>query len=301
MLFRSSKGHGGYGDYDIFYTRRIDSSWTNWSKPVNLGKHFNTPNGDANLVLPASGEYAYFTSTDNSIGNWDIFRIKMPEAAKPKPAVLVSGKVLNAFDNQPVDATVIYELVTDPNDYGMARSDPNTGEFKVALPAGLKYAFRSEKDGFIFLTETIDLENVRNYKEIETQIDSYPRDSLQTYNSEFDEYSYLVFFKHAKANIDFAFYTELEKVVDFLKENVMFNILISGFADSTGTDEINNTLSEKRALAVVNYLKQKGIAHNRISHNYFGSRFPIADNSSETGRQLNRRVEFVLTRKKFQD
>ncbi len=87
-LYFVSDGHPGYGDADIWMTRRLDETWENWSKPVNLGDKINTPKFDAYFSIDAAGEYAYFSSSNNSYGKSDIFRIKMPQEAKPEPVVL---------------------------------------------------------------------------------------------------------------------------------------------------------------------------------------------------------------------
>ena len=58
-LFFSSYGHTGYGSSDIFMCTRKDDSWTNWTKPKNLGPEINTDDWDAYFVLPAQGDLAY--------------------------------------------------------------------------------------------------------------------------------------------------------------------------------------------------------------------------------------------------
>ena len=83
-LYFSTDGRPGYGNTDLFISRRLDESWTNWSEPLNLGPKFNTSGWDAYFTIPASGDYAYYVSTNNSIGKEDIFKIKLPDALKPK-------------------------------------------------------------------------------------------------------------------------------------------------------------------------------------------------------------------------
>ena len=53
-LYFSSKGHPGYGGFDLFMARRLDDTWQNWSKPVNLGPEINSPQDDDALFIPAS-------------------------------------------------------------------------------------------------------------------------------------------------------------------------------------------------------------------------------------------------------
>ena len=71
-------------------------------------------------------------------------------------------------------------------------------------------------------------------------------------------------------------------------------IEISGHTDNTGSATLNETLSQERAEAVVNYLKAKGIAATRMTAKGYGMLKPVASNATESGRQLNRRTEFEI-------
>ena len=72
------------------------------------------------------------------------------------------------------------------------------------------------------------------------------------------------------------------------------NVEISGHTDNTGSAQLNASLSQDRAQAVVNYLKGKGIAANRMNAKGFGSSRPVATNNTADGRQQNRRTEFEI-------
>ncbi|HYF03908.1 MAG TPA: hypothetical protein VEC36_11060, partial [Patescibacteria group bacterium] len=91
-IFFSSNGHNGYGDNDIFMSRRLDSTWTHWSEPENLGSNINTPVWDGYYSTDASGARAYFVSENNSLGGNDIFSVKLPPSLQVRPVVLVRGK-----------------------------------------------------------------------------------------------------------------------------------------------------------------------------------------------------------------
>ncbi len=103
-LYFSTNARPGYGYYDIFMTRRLDESWTKWSEPVNLGPNINTPGWDGYFTIPASGDYSYLVSTDNSLGYGDIFRVKVSEAVKPKPVALIKGQVYNLKTSEFLEA-----------------------------------------------------------------------------------------------------------------------------------------------------------------------------------------------------
>ena len=96
-----------------------------------------------------------------------------------------------------------------------------------------------------------------------------------------------------KSNIKPNFYGTLNKVVQTLKEDNKSVILVTGYTDNTGSDAINIPLSQNRASSVASYLKGQGVA-SRIDTQGYGSQNPIADNSTASGREQNRRVEISI-------
>ena len=90
------------------------------------------------------------------------------------------------------------------------------------------------------------------------------------------------------------FQSVLDSVTEVLAEYDKTLIEVVGHTDSTGTDSYNQLLSERRAEAVGNYLLRNGVRPARVATAGYGERFPIADNSSASGRQANRRVELTL-------
>lgn len=89
-------------------------------------------------------------------------------------------------------------------------------------------------------------------------------------------------------------YLELDKLVKFLKDNPKIEIEISGHTDNVGDANKNLTLSERRVSTVKFYILGKGIEPKRLQTKAYGGTVPIADNSTETGRKLNRRVEVTF-------
>jgi outer membrane protein OmpA-like peptidoglycan-associated protein len=86
----------------------------------------------------------------------------------------------------------------------------------------------------------------------------------------------------------------LDNLAQFLRKYPDRDIAIEGFTDSMGSKETNQRLSERRAAAVKEALVMRGIESRRIAARGYGPAFPIASNDTETGRQLNRRVEIVI-------
>ena len=105
-----------------------------------------------------------------------------------------------------------------------------------------------------------------------------------------------ILFATNKSDLNAAAKTSLQKFAnDVLKANTDMDVAIVGHTDNTGTDAINNPLSERRAQAVESYLKSCGVSSAQIrSVGGAGSAQPVADNSTASGRQQNRRVEVFL-------
>lgn len=90
------------------------------------------------------------------------------------------------------------------------------------------------------------------------------------------------------------FYETLNSVAIVLKEFDKTTISVLGHADATGSDQYNLELSQRRALAVSNYLAAQGVDPGRLSAIGYGESRPVADNSTAQGRTLNRRVEIII-------
>jgi outer membrane protein OmpA-like peptidoglycan-associated protein len=106
-----------------------------------------------------------------------------------------------------------------------------------------------------------------------------------------------IFFAFDKTELLPASYTELDKVVQFMLEEDIKLIEISGHTDNEGSDAYNLKLSQGRATSVVNYLVSQGIKPERMLSVGYGENRPIDTNQTEDGRAQNRRVEFTLIKK----
>jgi outer membrane protein OmpA-like peptidoglycan-associated protein len=102
-------------------------------------------------------------------------------------------------------------------------------------------------------------------------------------------------FQTNSADINANFYNVLNSVVLVVKEYDKTLIDIAGHTDSSGSDAINQPLSERRAASVGNYLTTQGIDARRVVTQGFGKSRPIASNDTSEGKSQNRRVEIQLT------
>jgi outer membrane protein OmpA-like peptidoglycan-associated protein len=316
-MYFSSDRPGGQGSHDIYLTKRLGNGWSSWRKPVNIGPPVNTSTYDAYYTLAAKGDYAYFLSSTES-GKKDIFRIAIeqePEpaavdAAEAKPilqqdvksspritssesseaVVLLSGKVSDATGKVPTGASVSYEDLKTGKIIGQATPDPGSGQYKLVLPYGTNYGITAKADGFLPSSLHLDLSQMRGrYLELDGRDLSFvpiAKGSTVTVNN--------LFFELNKATLTPESEPELKRMVQVMLDNVALRIEISGHTDNTGTDAINNALSQARADAVKTYLLTAGIPAARIQSKGYGSKKPKATNETEEGRAQNRRVEFSI-------
>ncbi|MDH3391546.1 MAG: OmpA family protein [Desulfobulbaceae bacterium] len=307
-LYFSSEGHYGLGGLDVFVSFREDkSSWTEWSEPLNLGKEVNRPYNDWGFQITTAGDLAYYATAEKKSGCWDgdisspqtgcgpsdIFATQLPAAARPLVAVAVSGKVMDP-DKNPLEAQIVWNDLTMNESAGLAKSDPDSGEYFIVLPGGHKYGYSAEKEGYMGASETLDFTDVKMYTEYRHDIILYPIDKLV------DEKIALtmnnIFFDFDNATLRSESYHELNRWVEVFNKYPDLNAEIHGHTCWIGTDAYNQGLSERRAKAVVNYLVSQGIDQNRLSRMGFGETKPIASNKTQKGRETNRRVEVLFTK-----
>ena len=87
----------------------------------------------------------------------------------------------------------------------------------------------------------------------------------------------------------------IDRLADFLKSNPEERLMIEGYTDSTGSEQYNEALSQRRAQAVGEALQARGVPASRLQMVGKGEGFPVASNSTPAGRQQNRRVEIVFS------
>jgi outer membrane protein OmpA-like peptidoglycan-associated protein len=104
-----------------------------------------------------------------------------------------------------------------------------------------------------------------------------------------------VLFATDQASLTPAGMSTLRKLADVMAQNPERTVLVEGFTDSTGKSSYNQNLSQRRANTVATALAQLGVPRERIAMRAYGEAFPVAPNDTAGNRQLNRRVEIVLS------
>ncbi|MDZ7290860.1 MAG: OmpA family protein [candidate division KSB1 bacterium] len=297
-LYFASDGHPGKGGLDLFKTTRLsDSSWTQWSVPTNLAR-LNTPDNDWDLTMPANSEWAYFSSEKSEgFGKNDIYKVRVDSTIEPARSVTLISGIVTSNNGEPLEAEIRWEDLATGKQMGIATSNPMTGEYTIALPAGRRYGYYATKENYWDKSENIDLTNLRHYKETKVNIQLIPIAKVaatETAQSKPPEIVLKnIFFDFDSANLREDSNSELNRLAEKLAKYHEISIEIQGHTDSVGTDAYNKELSEKRAHAVKDYLLSKGISPKRLMAVGYGEDRPIASNATEEGRQSNRRVSFV--------
>ena len=323
-LYLSTKGRKGMGGYDIFKSE-YDSVAQEWSEPVNLGYPINTPDNDVFFVSTKDGKRGYYASVrEDGFGYNDIYEVTIPdlvnggEPIASKDADVEEEKEPEEKNLEPVETKPVLQPVT----LKVRVEDNNTAEtlnakvsltgvgdniiipvrrdekrnfiFNVTYPESKKFMLTAEKDGYVFKSIEITLPAAKEKRrEIRRKIELDPLTvGLSTVLRN-------IYFEFDRVTFTQESYVELNKLEKLLSNNPNIDVEIAGHTDRVGTIIYNKDLSQRRADAVVKWLKKKGIDPRRLESRGYGKTRPLASNDDEfEGRELNRRVEFKVTSKR---
>ncbi len=286
-LYFASNGLKGFGGFDIYYT---ETGAEGWGEPVNLGYPINTGEDQVSLFITSDGEKGYYSHEDNNDPGRKgrIYEFDVPEGSKVKYRTShVFGKVFSEESRKPLKAQIeLFDLTRDER-VSLVSSDSVNGNYLIVLREGSSYALYVNRKGYLFKSLAFNYE-ADDFKPVELDIYLSPvKEGAVTVLKN-------IFFDLDKYELKDQSRTELKKVISFLTANPTVKIEITGHTDDTGDLSYNYTLSTKRAESVYQYLSSKGIPSNALSFRGYGPDRPVAENNSETNRQLNRRIEFRI-------
>jgi outer membrane protein OmpA-like peptidoglycan-associated protein/tetratricopeptide (TPR) repeat protein len=289
-LYFCSNGWPGLGGKDLFVSRLGKDG--KWQKPENLGYPINSSGDENGLTITAAGNYAFFASNNlDGYGGFDIYTFELPANLRPHMVTYVKGKVNDAKTNQPLEAAVeIIDLEKNQPVY-QDYSDASGGDFLATITSGKNYGLNISKTGYLFYSENFSLVGHENKNPFNIAVLLQPIEvgSKVILNN--------IFFATNKFDLQTESISELQKLVEFLNENPTIHIEISGHTDNVGSEQANQTLSENRAKSVYQYLIDNKIDAPRLVFKGYGETDPIAPNTTDEGRQKNRRTEFKIIAK----
>jgi OmpA-OmpF porin, OOP family len=281
-LYYSSNGLGGEGDMDIFYSVRLDDTWTNWSTPVNLGNKINTPKFDAYFRI--MGNEIYWCSNKET----ELSEIYHASILAPPPlfasAVGTDVSIYNGRDGS-IDLTP---------EGGIA---PYTYEWSngadVEDPTGLVKGQYT-----VLVTDAIG-----QTAQVVTTIKEPPMEVGQDI-AQLLFPPVIIYFDLNKHNIRPDAESELQRVIDLLNEHPEISIELGSHTDCRSSMAYNMRLSSRRATSTREYIQARIENPDRVTGKGYGeSRLkvdcpcegPVKSSCSEEEHQLNRRTEFVIT------
>ena len=278
-LYFASLGHRGYGNYDVFVTRRLDESWLSWSEPENVGQSINTASAEMYFSIMSSGEYAYFVSDKN------ISRVRLTDPLKPAVPLLVI-KTFDAKTNQPLFAKVSISSLEDKKAIKGLENAPNSNEYKIVLEQEKKYRVTAEFDGYFATTKDVNIPKISEYKEFSDTLLLTPVISGEKVRLDF------IYFSRASAELLPESFPELDRLAEILEKNAGTTIMLEGHTEPFGNPKGLRKLAKERVVSVRHYLvSKKRIPEKRIKIEGYGGDRPITRKDDEKSRQLNRRVE----------
>ena len=168
-------------------------------------------------------------------------------------------------------------------------SDSKTGEFISCVPEGEDAGVNVDRKGYLFYSEYFDENQKVKFPEKGVVMEKIAVGKKITLKN--------IFFDFDKFTLRPASHHELDRLVQFLKDNPQVHIRLEGHTDSKGNHDYNVTLSENRAKVAYDYLVARRIAKDRLEYKGFGPDKPIASNSTAEGRAQNRRTEVIITAK----
>ncbi len=287
-LYFASSRYPSVGGLDLFFVSRIDDTWLNWTEPRRFVSPINTSLDESQPYFNTVTGHLYFSSRRD--GTSDIYRVKI--APEVPQELYIKGKIINAHTKQPVDGRVLYGDAS--SEYYERYMETIQGYFILKVKQGKPIKMTGFKPGFINHEVILNFDkNVffNKPQEVTLLLDSIAEGVNITMNP--------IYFKRSTSVIQKDSYVELEFLAEVMRQYPEIFIRIEGHTDANGTPESLQKLSEERAEEVKKFLLRSKINPKRVETIGFGGSKPIGENKDEDTRQLNRRVEFKITKLQY--
>ncbi|MCC5929371.1 MAG: PD40 domain-containing protein [Cyclobacteriaceae bacterium] len=291
-LYFASEGHSGFGQSDIFFSYRLDSTWLNWSQPRNIGPAINTSSWDAYFSITNDGRYAYFVSSEGSRRDAEsIYRIALLKdihEAPGKVEIAFKGTVYDAQTRHPIQAMISLTGKSGDNLSRLIQADELTGSFQIGLAESGMYSLEVQTPGYIRFEDEFVVD-IHAGKDIRREFFLQRISPGQVINIDHIQ------FEQGKADLLEVSIPYVQKLIRVMLDNPGLTIELAGHTDRLGNREANIRLSEERVLHIKEHLVAAGVDAWRVQTVGYGGSRPIAPSDSEQNRAINRRVEITIT------
>jgi len=303
ILYYSSDSYPGYGGLDIF---KSTGEKKNWTEPVNMEKPLNSSYDDIYFVNFNSEKGYLVSNRDGGIAFKnenccdDIYSFRWTSfihfAIDGLVVELLNDEDVSEYQDLP-DATVKLYIIDNNLEEDILieeMTSDNIGHFFTDIEVGRLYKIVVSKDKYFnksyeFNTKGIDYSDTLFHQFALQKIPEKPI----VLNNIYFEFDSDILLDSSKVSID-------TTLIVILNDNPDLKIRIQAHTDSKGNDDYNLDLSKRRAASVVSYLVSQEISYKRLTSEGYGESMPVAPNNNPDGsdnpegRQMNRRVEFVV-------
>ena len=261
-LYFASNGHPGLGGMDIFYSVRGPDGW---STPVNMGTPINSQADDFGIVFRRNTESGFFSSNRAERGSRGdaIFKFMIPPVE-----FTMAGTVTDDSTKQVLPGVQI-QLIGSDGSFAQAETNPS-GEYffdKARIRENTTYEILVSKEKYFNFRgqqSTIGIERSRDF------VNDFSLVPIPDEPIELPE----ILYDFARWELLPQYQDSLNGLITTLQDNPEIIIELASHTDSRGTDAVNDTLSQRRAQSVVDYLIERGINPARLVAVGYGKRVP---------------------------
>ena len=260
VLYFASEGHPGLGGLDIFMTERTRDGW---SEPENLGPPFNSAGDDFGIVFHSRQEKGFFSSNRRGSRGYDIYSFMLPPLE-----FLITGTVRDDSTRTILPGAVVQLVGSDGtlvqatvDSRGIYLFGPNV------VRENTSYDMLVSKEGYFSARASESTREVSRSREF---VHDFLLERIPETPIELPE----ILYEFARWELQPQFQDSLNTLIQTLEDNPTIIIELASHTDSRGTDAVNDTLSQRRAQAVVDYLIDRGIDPGRLVARGYGKRVP---------------------------
>lgn len=287
-LYYSTNGKPSLGGMDIYMTELLNNEWT---EPRNLGYPINSSKDDQGLVINSDFSKGYYNSDviKNNKQLTVLYEFDVPTEIKGKThSNIAKGTVSDAITHKKLASSIELIDLSSGTIVSSVTSDEINGDYTLVLNEGKEYALYCSRKGYLFKSLSFNYTGKNDFNALTLDIELEPikKGAHIVLNN--------LFFESGKYELQEKSRTELNRLINFIKNNPNIKVEISGHTDDVGTNESNQKLSTQRAKSVFDYLVKNGVSPTTITGKGYGNTKPVAPNTSDENRQLNRRIEFSI-------
>lgn len=269
------------------------------SEGINPQTQFTNENGKA--IFSANTPRDYFVSgrlnkietTTAKFFKVDFGKEDVQLVARLKhndPRFTLLGNTINLSSGKPVGGTTVTTQNTTQASTSFSTSAEGTGLFRTQLEAASDFVIFGKKANYMSNIEHISTLGLNRSTTLFVKLQLGVEEVVAGRNIVLNK----LYFETGKAEVNTNTSGDLERLVQFLKDNPHVRLEIQGHTDSKGSAALNRRLSQQRADNVVAYLVKQGINKSNLVAKGFGPDLPIASNTTEEGMAKNRRVEMRM-------